>query len=172
MSAHANLQRIAGVCALLAGALLAPSTWAESGRLMPRNAPAAYAQECGSCHTAYAPGLLPAPSWQRLMAGLGRHYGTDASLDAATVRELGQWLQANAGTGKRAVEPPQDRITLAPWFERKHRKVDAAAWRHVSIKSAANCAACHPGADRGDFDEHGLRIPPGLPAHLQRGWND
>jgi hypothetical protein len=28
--------------------------------------------------------MLPAASWQRLMGNLPRHFGTDASLDAAT----------------------------------------------------------------------------------------
>ncbi len=159
--------------ALTAGTLVCASASADSGRLMPRNAPPAYAQECGSCHTAYAPGLLPAASWQRVMSGLDKHYGTDASLDAGTVRELGQWLQTHAGTGKRASEPPpEDRITRAAWFVREHRKVDAAVWSHAAVKSAANCAACHTGADQGNFSERGLRIPPGLPARLQRGWND
>lgn len=35
--------------------------------------------------------------------------------------------RANAGTYKRvSEEPPQDRITLLAWFERKHRKVELA----------------------------------------------
>lgn len=158
----------------VAGAtLVVPAARADSGRLMPANAPAAYATECGGCHTAYPPGLLPAASWQRVMAGLERHYGTDASLDPATVRDLSRWLQANAGTYKRVTgAPPEDRITRAAWFERKHRKVEPAVWKHASVKSAANCAACHPGADRGDFDEHGLRVPPGLSPSLLRAWND
>ena len=56
--------------------------------------------------------MLPARSWQRIMSGLDQHFGTDASLDAATVAQLGQWLQTHAGTYKRVnEEPPQDRIT-------------------------------------------------------------
>ena len=138
---------------------------ADSGRLMPRDAPAAHAQECASCHSAYPPGLLPAASWQRIMSGLDRHYGTDASIDATTVRELSRWLQANAGTYKRVRgAPPDDRITRADWFVRKHRELDAAAWKHPAVRSAANCAACHPGADRGDYDDDGVRLPAGLSA--------
>jgi hypothetical protein len=40
------------------------------------------------------------------------------------------------------------------------------------VKSAANCAACHSGAERGNFDERGLRFPAGLDARLRRAWND
>lgn len=153
--------------------LAAVASQADSDRTMPRQLPPAYSAECASCHIAYPPGLLPARSWQRLMGGLDRHFGTDASLDAATVQQLSGWLQANAGTGKRVTgEPPQDRITRSAWFERKHRKVDAPVWTLPSVKTAANCAACHPGAERGDFDEHGLRMPAGLGRGQQRAWND
>src|SRR3989344_6200999 len=75
----------AAVCALTL--LSISSAHADSGRAMPRNVPSAYTQECAACHTAYPPGLLPAASWNRVMTGLAQHYGTDASLDAATVRQ-------------------------------------------------------------------------------------
>lgn len=120
----------------------------------------AYQQECASCHVAYPPGLLPAASWQRLMGQLSKHFGTDASLDAATAKPIAGWLQANAGTGKRGREqPPQDRITRSAWFTREHDEVSAATWRLPAVKSAANCAACHTGAEQGDFSEHRIRIP-------------
>ena len=123
--------------------------------LLPR-----YQQECAACHLAYPPGLLPAASWQRLMAGLDKHYGTDASLDEASVRQIGGWLQSHAGTYKRVnEEPPQDRITRSAWFERKHRKVAPEVWKRASVRSAANCVACHSGADKGDYGDDGVRIP-------------
>jgi hypothetical protein len=119
-----------------------------------------YTQECGACHLAFPPGLLPAASWQRVMATLPRHYGADASLDATTTRELAAWLARHAGTGKRAgSEPPQDRITQAPWFLREHREVAAATWKLPAVKTAAHCVACHAQAEQGDFNEHNVRIP-------------
>jgi mono/diheme cytochrome c family protein len=146
---------------------------ADRGRGMPRDMPKAYMVECAACHTAYTPGLLPARSWQRIMAGLDRHYGTDASLDDATVKQLSAWLQANAGTYKRVVEePPEDRLTRSAWFERKHREVPSPVWKHASVKSAANCAACHPGADRGDFDDDSLRLPAGVSLGRRWFWKD
>ncbi|HPQ24397.1 MAG TPA: cytochrome C, partial [Gammaproteobacteria bacterium] len=41
-----------------------------------------YLQECGSCHFAYQPGLLPARSWNNLMGGLENHFGENAELPA------------------------------------------------------------------------------------------
>lgn len=121
-----------------------------------------YQQECAACHMAYPPGLLPASSWQRMMNSLNQHYGTDASLDEASVREIGAWLKANAGTYKRVnEEPPQDRITQSAWFLRKHneREVPPAVWKRAAVGSASNCAACHSHAAQGRFSEHEVRIP-------------
>jgi mono/diheme cytochrome c family protein len=147
---------------------------ADGGRMMPSNIPAAYTAECAACHTGYAPGMLPARSWARIMSGLDQHYGSDASLDTATVKALSGWLQANAGTYKRvAEEPPQDRITRSAWFERKHRQVDdPAVWKLASVKSAANCAACHTGADKGRFDDDNLKVPAGLPLRFRTAFMD
>lgn len=146
---------------------------ADTGRSMPRNVPGAYAQECAACHTAYPPSLLPAASWNRVMTGLDQHYGSDASLDAATVGQLNQWLQAHAGTYKRVKdEPPQDRITRSAWFERKHRKIEPTVWKLASVKSAANCAACHTGASQGQFNDKSLRMPEGLDNRSRKAWAD
>lgn len=146
---------------------------ADNGRAMPKVVPQAYTQECASCHTAYPPSLLPAASWQRIMGGLDRHYGTDAALDAAAVQQISGWLQTHAGTYKRVTEaPPQDRITRSAWFVRKHDEIEPAVWKLPSVKSAANCAACHGGADQGQFDDENLRMPAGLSARQRSAWRD
>ena len=124
---------------------------------------ALYTQECGSCHMTYPTGLLPAASWQQIMRGLKTHYGLDASLDETSQLTLTTWLTAHAGTGKYAREAPKDqRITLSAWFVRKHRagEVPTAVWRRKSVGSPANCVACHADAERGDFNEDKVRIPP------------
>src|SRR5574343_628153 len=149
-----------GLALSLSLSLAAPSP-ARADGLRPRSpVPPAYAQECGACHVAYVPGLLRAPSWQRLMAGLPRHFGSDASLDDATTRALADWLQREAATGGRwGMPPPQDRITRSARFERKHRDLGAEVWRRPAVRSPANCSACHPRADQGDFDDDHVRVP-------------
>ncbi len=124
-------------------------------------APSAYQQECASCHIAYPAGLLPAGSWQHLMANLSQHFGSDASLDAASASAITHYLTSNAGTYKRVSEmPPQDRITQSYWFSRKHDKhVSASVWSRPAIGSRSNCTACHAGAVQGNFNEHSVRIP-------------
>jgi len=108
--------------------------------------------ECGSCHIAYPPPLLPADAWKRVMAGLDKHFGTDASLDPATAAEIGAYLERYAGSGRRRQAAPDSlRITETAWFIHEHDD--------VPMKSAANCAACHTAAEQGDFRERNIRIP-------------
>lgn len=154
-------QRITATLLLVVAALGGlPNAQAEGGmRDAVTPAPPAYQQECAACHIAYPPGLLPAASWQRLMSNLPRHFGTDASLDAATVKEISTWLSRNAGTRQGLTAPPEDRITRSAWFVRKHDEVPADTWKRASIKSASNCSACHSRASQGDFDEDHVRIP-------------
>lgn len=161
---HSPWRRHRGPAALaLALALLAAgaASRADGDRQRLRTPPLpSYEKECGACHVAFPVGLLPAQSWQHLMANLPRHYGTDASLDTATANAIGVWLTANAGSGKRAREaPPEDRITRGSWFVREHREVDAATWQLAAVKSPSNCAACHRGAEQGNYSEHDIRIP-------------
>lgn len=153
--------RVARMALGLFAAAMACAAFADEGANRSRvPLPPKYVQECAACHVAYAPGLLPAASWQRLIDNLPRHFGTDASLDATTARELSSWLVAQAATGKRAREaPPQDRITLSAWFSREHDEVPSATWKLPVVKSASDCAACHTRADQGDFSERNVRIP-------------
>ena len=152
------MARTLRLAAALAAALVATSAAAGSRLAAPANP--SHAEDCGSCHLAYPPGLLPAPSWTKLMAGLRQHFGTDASVDAAATAAISRYLGDHAATGKRAATTGDGlRITQSPWFVRKHRKVEAAAWNRPSVKSAANCGACHPGAARADFDDHAVQVP-------------
>ena len=146
------------VSLLFAFGLLLDSAMADSSRFSDGNA--TWKAECGSCHLAYPPNLLPAPAWRRMLAGLDRHFGTDASVDARTAAEIGAFLEGNAAAGrKRGQDSGTLRISETPWFARKHDEVAASTWNSPRVRTAANCSACHAGAERGDFDEHAVRIP-------------
>lgn len=138
--------------------------------LMPRLANKNWQQECASCHLAYPPALLPRASWQRLMGGLDRHFGENASLDPATQADILRFLEVHAADsgasrigGKvmrrmGANEAPL-RITETRWFVKQHDEVPDTTWTRKSVGSAANCAACHQQAEKGIFDEDTVRIP-------------
>lgn len=117
------------------------------------------AQECSACHVAFWPNFLPTSSWKQVLTTLDKHYGADASLPAADQQEITDWIIANSQELGEA--PPGNRITKAFWFTRKHgtRHVRADVWSRPSVKSPANCQACHVDAAKGDFNEHKIRIP-------------
>ena len=120
----------------------------------------AWRNECGSCHVAYPPQMLAASSWRTIMQGLDRHFGTDASLDAATAAPILAFLEAHAGPdgGKRG-SGGATRITETRWFRHEHADLAAGVWSRKEVGSRANCAACHRDADRGDFNERTVRVP-------------
>ncbi|MDP3537808.1 MAG: diheme cytochrome c [Azonexus sp.] len=126
---------------------------------LPANTPASFKNECGSCHLAFPPAMLTANDWQRTVAGLKDHFGTDATVDGPAQQEISNFLQRNAGNaGKVGAggEPP--RITQTDRFVRKHREVAPKYWKDPRIKSAANCEACHQGAADGRYSEHEIAI--------------
>lgn len=145
---------------LILSASLQSTAFAGSENLLPATVSPKYQQECAACHLAYPPGLLPRRSWIRLMNNLESHFGSDASIDLKEVQEISVWLDANAGTYKRVrAEPKDDRLTESDWFVRKHRKIEAEVWLRDSVKSKANCAACHTQAERGNYDDDAVTIP-------------
>jgi len=128
--------------------------------VMPSQTNAKWAAECSGCHMAYPPGLLPAASWKKVMSGLDKHFGTDASLSAVDNKEITDYLvkyESNRWTSSAAPL----RITDGEWFKHKHMsgEISAAVWKRPSVKSPANCGACHSGAEKGVFDEHNIHIP-------------
>jgi cytochrome c553 len=133
----------------------------DRGRpLQPARLNPAWAKECSACHTAYPPGLLPAESWRKLMSGLDKHFGADASVTPQENQEITAFLVANASNRWTGAGAPL-RITETQWFKRKHsaEEVPAAVWKRAAVKSPANCQACHAGADRADFSERSIKIP-------------
>ncbi|WP_293626092.1 MULTISPECIES: diheme cytochrome c [unclassified Polynucleobacter] len=145
---------------IVASLLLASSATFAAKMAMPADAPASYEAECASCHMAYPPALLGEQSWKNVMSGLSKHFGTDASVDAKTQTEITSWLVKNAATRQKYSETaPENRITKTSWFIRKHDEVRADVWKRASIKSPANCGACHIDAAKGIFSENNIKIP-------------
>ncbi len=158
---HKKFWLLTGSILLFAASLAsAPCAQADGKNLQPATLLPAYQKECAGCHLAFAPGMLVPQSWNRIMQGLEKHYGTDASLDAASTHEISAWLQKNGGTYKRVdARATENRITGSAWFVRKHRKVSDSVWARPSIKGPVNCAACHTQAEQGNYSERNIRIP-------------
>ncbi|MDP2792509.1 MAG: cytochrome C [Sulfurisoma sp.] len=122
--------------------------------------PAAYVEECASCHVAYPPQLLTAPGWQAMMNSLDKHYGVDASLEAKRRAAIADFLQRNASRRDKHAAPAQPpRMTQTAWFRKEHGPLPAKATK--ALPAAAQCESCHTAAERGDYNESGLRLPAG-----------
>lgn len=126
--------------------------------------------ECTSCHMAYPPGLLPERSWSKMMNGLDKHFGEDASLDEAIRKDILDYLIKNSSDRAysrrglkmlktiKPTEAPQ-RISETYYFNRKHDEIADSVFKRKAIGSKANCLACHAGAESGNFEEDEVRIP-------------
>jgi Dihaem cytochrome c len=148
---------------VIAAATTAHAFSAHAGEHVYRVDHPAYRQECGSCHVAYPPALLAAPSWRAVMGSLDKHFGTDASLEPAARADILAFLEKNAGRrDTSAGGKPLLRISETGWFAKEHRKEIAAGTpKRADVKTIANCGACHKGAESGDYGKAGLQVPGG-----------
>jgi hypothetical protein len=131
----------------------------------------AYREECGSCHMAYSPGLLPSRSWLKLMSGLDDHFGDNAELDAETGKSITGLLMAYSADRsdyRRARKFNSSiqhndapiRISQTPYFMHEHDEIpDRMVTGNPEVKSFSHCNACHIRAEQGSFNEHDIRIP-------------
>lgn len=123
-----------------------------------------YLDECGACHLAYPPGLLPATSWRLLLDNLDDHFGDNAELEDNVRDHLNVYLQKEAlEYGKptpfsrqlrNMPAQPLRRITSVPNFILDHRDSSeeiGASSRVIGFYSY--CENCHRSAADGDFSD-------------------
>ena len=132
-----------------------------------------YKEECGSCHFAYQPGLLPAKSWEKLLtpAALHDHFGEVADLDKDTLAELVEYVLANSADksyymiARKITVATEDgeaplRITEVRYIKRKHHDIPEKMVKgNKDVKSLSYCNSCHTKAEKGIFKEDTVRIP-------------
>ncbi|PKO88024.1 MAG: cytochrome C [Betaproteobacteria bacterium HGW-Betaproteobacteria-10] len=155
---------VIGLLAVAFSALVFSRAQAGGSHYFPPVTDPVVKEECGSCHLAFAPSMLPASSWQRMMGDLKNHFGDDASLDPQTATTITNYLVANAADkagqrygdkllrGVSAKNAPL-RITELPKWVKEHRKVPNWEWQHKEVRTRANCTACHVDAESGYYDE-------------------
>jgi len=128
-----------------------------------------YEDACGDCHFAYQPWLLPARSWEVILAGLDDHYGNALPVSDEERNALAGYLTGNAAdrsAGKRSRKIMRDlggeaplRVSEVPYIRHKHHELDAAVFARPSIGGLGNCPACHVTAAQGDYDDDNVSIP-------------
>ena len=132
-----------------------------------------YAEECGSCHYAYPPGLLPSKSWAKLLdeKALNDHFGENATLDKDVLKTISDYAMENAAdksyykrSRKIALATEEGeaplRITEVRYIKRKHHDIPEKMIKgNKDVKSLSYCNACHTKADKGIFDNDTVSIP-------------
>ena len=128
-----------------------------------------YIENCGACHFAYQPELLPSSSWRSILDRLDDHFGDSLELDPETKGVILRYLEENAAehsTAKRAVKIMRSlggttptRITDIPYIKEKHHEISASTFRRKAIGSLSNCNACHKRAEEGVYDDDFVDIP-------------
>lgn len=131
-----------------------------------------YAKECGSCHFAYQPGLLPERSWRKLMEKLNDHFGESAEVPDADRQELTDYLVKNSAERanyKRSTQFLRSiaksdtplRITKVPYFVKEHSEVANKVRGNdkIKIKSLSQCELCHQKAGDGSYAEGEINVP-------------
>jgi cytochrome b len=129
----------------------------------------AWSKECGGCHLAYSPALLPFTSWQRTIDEQDRHFGEDLGLTAAAGQRLldharkeappswAAWkLAASAGPGK----PPLE-ITATAFWRDAHASLPEAAFKPPVSAGRHECEACHRDAGSGIFHPRMIHMAKG-----------
>ena len=128
-----------------------------------------YVENCGTCHFAYQPELLPSRSWEKILSGLQDHFGEVIELDPETVKTISDYLEANSADHSAANlatkilrslgnQAPL-RITEVPCIRREHHEIQNSVLNRESVGSLSNCVACHTTAEKGIYDDDNVRIP-------------
>ncbi len=168
--------RLASILLLLGGAGIAAGTAGLAARpaLGVPTAPldAAYARECSACHMTYHPSLMPASSWEAILANLDHHFGEDASLDPAIIDHLRAYLTANAAERwdtlpavkfRQSIDPKDSiRITATSFWRRMHHGIPEATFANRLVGGRSNCSACHSDAVSASFAPQNIEIPEEL----------
>jgi hypothetical protein len=126
---------------------------------------ALYQQACGGCHLAYSPWLLPGSSWQRIMGGLGDHFGQNVPLNDASIMRLQTYLLRHAAEKSNApyanrlartadYKPANIRLTETDYFSAKHKDIPPAQASQLS-----QCQTCHSQAEQGSYAKAELISP-------------
>ena len=132
-----------------------------------------YQEECGECHFAYQPGLLPARSWEALLdaKALRKHFGVNAELDDDTLKVIHDYAVDNAAdkswykrSRKIAVAtaegPAPLRITELRYISLKHHDIPEKMIKgNKGVKSLSFCDKCHTQAAQGVYDADTVNIP-------------
>ncbi len=131
-----------------------------------------YLKECGDCHNAYPPFLLPRKSWERVMGALDNHFGeeiTEANITKLQQKSILEFLKENAAetnTHEASVKLMHSlgirrpkAITKTPYWRETHKDIPKSVFKSKEIKDKSNCSACHKDFEYGNLEDMNIKYP-------------
>ncbi len=159
---------ITGIVSYFNGYLLVENYRPFIGPNLPTNI--VWQEACEECHLAYHPSLLPARSWQLMLAEQENHFEEDLYLEKEIIDELQTFAMENAAENhltevawknNRSIPPEQTllRITKIDYWVTKHQDIEPEIWQYPNVNFKGNCGACHLDAELGTFEDAAMRLP-------------
>jgi len=167
---------ILGGCAYFRGNPLAGQARATRPPA-PLAADKTWQDECGGCHLAFHPSLLPARSWAQLLAGQDEHFGEELGISARKLQLLSAFASAHAAEAlessvawKMEHSIPGGatplRITTTPYWQQRHARIAAAVFASTR---RSECGACHQDAKAGTFAPQAIHLGAGTSTTREGG---
>jgi hypothetical protein len=128
-----------------------------------------WTRECGSCHLAYSPALLPHASWQRTLEEQEKHFGEDLGISEAKALELLEHSKATSSPSWAAwklsssVPPGQAplEISATPFWLDAHARLPESDFKPPRSSGRHDCEACHRDAASGIFHPRMIHMAKG-----------
>lgn len=155
------------VCALVIPTILflpgSKPFWAKAPGL---RIPEVWKSECGECHMAFPPSLLPSRSWDYLLKNADNHFGEVLTFKNETLEALRktfanhsaeeEWTES-AHKINRSLKKDQVplRISDTPYWFKKHAEIKPETWNNLDT-AKARCEKCHSDAYEGIFDDSAI----------------
>jgi cytochrome b len=145
------------------------SSYAAARAQQKASKPAAsrWTKECGGCHLAYPPALLPMRSWERMMKEQAQHFGEDLSLSQNVAKALleearadrtSTWAAWKLAHSAPASDAPQ-RISELRFWRHAHEGLPPSAFKAPVSQGKHDCESCHVDAASGIFQPRMIQKP-------------
>lgn len=105
-----------------------------------------YLKNCGSCHIALPPQVMPSETWRQLLLDLDQHYGQKLeSIFSPSLLMMWNYLRDFSRPLKEEEAIPY-RVKESRYFKALHPRVDFPEPARLTT-----CVSCHPGASEYDY---------------------
>lgn len=105
-----------------------------------------YLENCGSCHVALPPEVMPTDTWRQLLLDLNEHYGNSVEpILRPSLLAMWSYIRQFSRPLKEKEATPY-RLTQSRYFKALHPQV-----KFPETVRPSTCVSCHPGVPQYDY---------------------